>query len=319
MVKSLFQVYQIVNNTLQKHCLYLLVGVLLLGVLSPCSAQIVTYGMDPNGQTDIRHYGWFALDAGYHVLLENYDDLSTIGGARTSISLGYELQHNNFYFSIGGAFSFWSSRAKTDAMHREQLMRDTQGKNMIYKFDMERGDELSYGLTVSLPVIFGYTSRGWNIGGGVRVGYHVLAENISERAYTTSATYPQYFEDFVEMPNHYYSDYIARNKQKLSIMLPLSVLVEGGYDVLYIRSQGSRTRHNVLRIGFYAEYGFIKAFNNEKDLPYVDVNKQHPTKLDVFAYYNRKSSTSHFVFPLSVGIKVTYLLRIPTRNCHCYD
>ena len=307
------------NPTLQKYNSLLFICFLLLDMLLPCAAQNTTRKQKQTDQSETMHYGWFAADAGYNILLEDYDDLSTLGGGRVSVSFGYELQRDGFYFSLGAAASFWTSSAKTEAALIEQPMRDTQGKNMTYKFNLAQGDELSYGLFVSAPIVFGYTFRGWYFGGGARVGYHLLAENISERKYSTSANYVQYFEDFENMPNHFYSDYKASSHDKLSMTLPVSVLVEGGYNILYGQSQRSYKKHSILRIGFYAEYGFLKAFNNEQDLPYFEVNKEHPTQIDIYSYYTQKSTKSNFVFPLSAGIKVTYMLRIPTRQCNCYN
>lgn len=308
------------KNTFRTYSSPLLICFLLFCVLPPCFAQKdKNRKHKPTDQTETLHYGWFAADAGYNILLEDYDDLSTLGGGRASVSLGYELQHDGFYFSLGAAATFWTSSAKTEALQIEQLMRDTQGKNMTFKFNLPQGDEFSYGLFVSVPIVFGYTFRGWCFGGGARVGYHLLTENASDRKYSTSASYSQYFEDFEDMPNHFYTDYKAHSHEKLTMTFPVSVLVEGGYNVLYGKSQSSHKMHSILRIGFYAEYGFIKVFNNEQDLPYVVVNKEHPTQLDIYAYYNRKSTESNFIFPLSAGIKVTYMLRIPTRHCNCYN
>ena len=101
---------------------------------------------------------------------------------------------------------------------------------------------------------------------------------------------------------------------------PINILGEIGYNVLrsnkYQKYQN--TQSTILKVGAFVEYGLCNVFENEMDGALVEPNPEHPTQLNLHPYYNNKSTTEHNIFPISAGIKVTYMMRIPTKNCHCY-
>jgi len=239
-----------------------------------------------------KHYGWISIAGGYYSLLEKFDDLKTLGGGNLNISGGYEFRYSGFYTSIGFEMSFWQSNAYTLDYAFEQMMHDTQGKCMNYHFDISASKESSYGMYGYIPIMIGYTNSGFYIGCGAKIGYNLFAKNHTSRDYTTSATYPQYFQDFEDMPNHYYTHYRATNTENLNLNVPLSLIAEVGYDVLYGYSYGSYTRDKVLKIGVYAEYGLLNSIKNATDESLFKSNSEHPIQLDVFSYYNHKATIS---------------------------
>jgi len=264
-----------------------------------------------------KHYGSLSFRGGYHSLLEKFDDLTTQGGGQLGISGGYELRYSWFFLSAGVDVSYWMSDAQTKAYKFDRNMYDTQGKPMTFHYDLAPSTEHSYGLTAAVPIMVGVNYNGFYAGAGVSVGYHILSRNRVSRAYTGYATYDQYFEDFVDMPNHFYTNYKVSNDEPLKMTIPVKLIGEIGYDVLYGYSYSSYSRDKVLKIGAYVEYGLMNAFSNKQDGPLWSLNEAHPLQLNVYSYYTNKATTTYKVIPMSVGVKITLLLRIPTRSCHC--
>lgn len=289
----------------------LLMVVLLLGMSARAEQKIID-----NTVLD-KHYGWLSLGGGYFTLLEQFDDITTQGGGQVSLSGGYELRYGMFYFSAGVDFAFWLSNATTQAWRFDRAMYDTQGKLMTYHYDLDPSREHSFGLTARIPLMIGMTVNGFYFGVGANVGYQILSENHATRAYRGCATYDQYFEDFTNMPNHFYTNYVATKTEHLRMNIPVNLIGEIGYDVLANYSYSSYSRDQVLKIGAYVEYGLTNAFSNEEDGSLFDPNPEHPIQLDIWSYYTKKATTTHRVVPLSVGIKLTWMLRIPTKNCNC--
>ena len=266
-----------------------------------------------------KHYGWFSVRGGYSALLEKFDDITTQGGCQFGVGGGYEYRYSWFYLSAGVDISYWSSNATTISYQFDRRMYDTQGKLMTYHYELDPSREHSYGFTAAVPFIVGVNYRGFYCGVGAIVGYHLLSMNQVTRPYTTSATYEQYIEDFTDMPNHYYANYIATNKEKLDLHFPVNLTAEIGYDVLYGYSYSSYSRDRVLKIGAYVEYSMVNAFRNKSDGSVFEINPEHPTQLLVYSYYRNKATTTNRVVPLSVGVKLTIMLRMPTRSCRCKD
>ena len=269
---------------------------------------------------DMRHYGWASIEGGYHLLQEDFDDLNTLGGSAVHFGTGYEFQLHGIYTSIGVDFNLWTSSATTQPYNFDQRMYDTQGKLMTYHFKISESIERSSGVIAAFPIMIGYSFQGIHIGGGVSFGYNLSAKSRVKREYVTSATYPQYIEDFTNMPNHFYTNYESTNTEKLAMKTPINILGEIGYNVLrsnkYQKYQNMQS--TILKVGAFIEYGLCNVFKNELDGALVEPNPEHPTQLNLHPYYNNKSTTEHNIFPISAGIKVTYMMRIPTKNCNCY-
>ena len=298
-----------------KHNKYFRYIVLSLAVLLGINAHAAQTDIN-NTELD-KHYGWLSLGGGYFTLLEKFDDISTKGGGQVSLAGGYEMRYGWFYLSAGIDFAFWLSNATTQTWRFDRAMYDTQGKLMTFHYDLAASKEHSYGLTARIPIMIGVNRKGFYFGVGANVGYHILSDNRVSRPYTGYATYDQYFEDFEDMPNHYYTNFTATNTEHLRMNIPVNLIAEIGYDVLYGYSDSSYGRDKVLKIGVYAEYGLMNAFSNKTDASLFEPNPEHPTQLDVWSYYNNKATTTNKVLPLSAGIKLTWMLRIPTKNCHC--
>ena len=296
------------NNLLRSFAVFL-----LLFICSSVSADKIVRKITKNNAmfkskktVNSRHYGWVSMEGGYHLLQEDFDDLNTLGGSAVHFGTGYEFQLHGIYTSIGVDF--------------DQRMYDTQGKLMTYHFKISESIERSSGVIAALPIMIGYSFQGIHIGGGVSFGYNLSAKSRVKREYVTSATYPQYIEDFTNMPNHFYTNYESTNTEKLAMKTPINILGEIGYNVLrsnkYQKYQNSQS--TILKVGAFVEYGLCNVFENEMDGALVEPNPEHPTQLNLHPYYNNKSTTNHNIFPISAGIKVTYMMRIPTKNCHCY-
>lgn len=265
-----------------------------------------------------QHYGILSLSESYFTLLEPFDELNTIGGSSTSLQIGYQFVYKNIWLSFASEIQYWRSKAYTMPCTHSQLMYDTQGKIMTYHFDLQASEELTYSLVGYIPIMIGYTYFGFYIGIGANIGYPFYTKSNTKRSYITYATYPQYFEDFVDMPNHKYTTYSTSASEFVKTNISVCMSGEIGYDILYHQSKiNTHTHHTALRIGLYVEYGLHNIISTQYDSPLFIVNSLHPTDLEIFPYYNHKSTSSARITPLCVGIRLTYLFRINNQKCNC--
>ena len=102
---------------------------------------------------------------------------------------------------------------------------DTQGKLATMHYQVGTIDERTRLFYASIPIMFGYHNCGFYIGAGAKIGLPIVPTVKSQYTYTTTATYSEYIEDFVNMPNHYNATYTSECKDNLTPSLKLSAIV----------------------------------------------------------------------------------------------
>ena len=289
----------------------------LLFTLLLCLSQILA-AKDVGVYNLTSHWGYLSLYGGPFLLQDNSEEVSSKPFLTIGLSAGYEYRYSAFWTSVGLDLQYWAGKMTTERTYLyDQQLYDTQGKLMYYHYQIGTSAEVPQGLFLNVPVLVGFHAKGFYMGAGIKIGAGLLSFAKVTRPYQTSATYPQYIDDFGNMPGHFYSDYKTTNFSKITMQWPISAIAEIGYDVFANLDADFAKRYR-LKIGLYAEYGLKNIWKNDTENSVFIVNSEHPTQLQYNAHYASFRSTEESkVIPMSAGLKITVLFRVPTKDCNC--
>jgi len=288
------------------------------------------------------HYLSLPISVGY----SNYyapgfkNEVSTYknpGLVGTTLGIGYEYRYRLFWMSMHLEGQLLTSRLRPGITQIDTMMIDTDShysqnkreNNYHYKFSSWRDDQL--GVYGCFPVMFGMRFNAFYFGVGAKVGYSFYGTSTPKATYTTSSTYDRYITDFEDMPNHYLTTYgsgMTNGGQDISINFNLNVaaIAEIGYEVYH--SEGSKTvRPWILKLGAYAEYGFLTAYRSSDVKPQIEMKEVtledgttavDPSQILLRPFYKSHNTNDVNIAPLYVGAKLTFLFDLPVpQKCHC--
>ena len=287
------------------------IGALLVTVALLChsaSVSAATRSKTRNKQTSqVNHLLTAGASVGYSTLLENYDDLETIGKVGGTFGVGYELHFNKFLFSAGLEAQYVTADATFELPDMQRKIFDTQGKlaTMNYAFGtIEEAHRLMY---VSIPLMVGAYHEGFYFGLGAKVGLAVSPMTNMQVKYETSGIYGEYIDDFSGMLNHGYGPY-SYTKGYKNEKMPVrgSVIAEIGYDVLHTARTRDERKRNGLRIAAVCEYGLNNTFNTKEPAESIMINKDNANEVTVLPYYPSHDISGHRVSNLYAGVKLTW-------------
>lgn len=287
------------------------IGALLVTVALLCHSASVSAATRSNTRnkqtTQVNHLLTAGASVGYSTLLENYDDLETIGKVGGAIGVGYELQINKFLFTTGVEAQYVTADATFELPDMQRKIFDTQGKlaTMNYAFGtIEEAHRLLY---VSIPVMVGTYYEGFYFGLGAKVGLAVSPMTNMNVKYETSGIYGEYIDDFSGMLNHGYGPY-SYTKGYKNEKMPVrgSVIAEIGYDVLHTARTRDERKRNGLRIAAVCEYGLNNTFNTKEPAESIMINKDNANEVTVLPYYPSHDISGHRVSNLYAGVKLTW-------------
>ena len=271
-------------------------------------------------QTNVwtKHYLALSGEVGYFSLLENMPEVTTRGGASGALGIGYEMRYQSFWVGAGLDVQYNNSTMTTAGSQVDRAIYDTQGKPVHLHYDVEGYTDTQHDFRVGLPVLVGFCTNGIYGGVGARVSIAPMCFSTPSVTYKTYGAYEQYIDPFEDMPNHFYTEYTTRGRSELRLVPQVSVVAELGYDILNKERMSAYAKCSVLKIAVFAEYGLnscMRGVKTESDLYTVD--STNPIYLIPDSYYATKDLRTHRIVPLFVGVKLTYMLRIKTANCHC--
>ena len=298
----------------------LLSKILLLIAAGLVSINVNAYNRSVyrNHHTTINHFLTVGASAGYSNLIENYNDLSTVGTIGGLAGIGYEMRINeHFYWSLGAELQWVKANATYELAKQSMPIIDTQGKPAIMYYQFDPITEYQRIMYVQVPVMVGFYERGFYLGGGIKVGLPVLSGVHQLSSYSTSVTYNEYVGEFGGMPEHGYGKYTLDQEEKLAAQIKVSVAAEIGYDVLssYRRSNAG-VRHG-LRIAAVCEYGLNNVVGAQKTSEMFEVSPEDATIVSVKPFYQTHSMTGHSINNLYAGIKITWICDFSRTPCDC--
>ena len=193
---------------------------------------------------------------------------------------------------------------------------------MTYHYALDKWYDDQMGVYVNIPFMLGFNIKGFYMGVGAKAGMNLWGSTSAKLKYTTSATYDRFMEDFVDMPNHYYTEYVSKSgSHPVSFKPNVAAIFEIGYDVLNI-PQGKKQIPLVLKLGAYAEYGFMNVFNKVQTQPTFTYDGTDPSIIHIMPYYLGDrylyQQNAPVVNPFHIGVKAALLFQLPVpQKCHC--
>ncbi len=257
------------------------------------------------------------VGGGYPFVFDDFVETQSLGKFSGDLGLSYGFRLNNFWFECGAEYQLHESVAEYAVSGTDVLMYDTQGKEMLFHYKFDRAiDQQNFNM-ISVPVILGYYNSGFYIGGGPKVGFGIGLVEKSDLYYTTSATYNQYIEDFIGMPDHYYATYQESCKETLNFNFRLGALVEIGYDFLELMNS-KRKNYSSLRFSVFAEYMFLNLKSDNASSLLYNIDETNPTKIQLLPFYYVKASGDSKATPFHsviVGAKLSWMINLPHKQC----
>lgn len=265
------------------------------------------------------HVNYFSVNGslGYSTLIENFPELNTLGGLGGHIGFGYELRTKGFWLNTGLEFQFLQASSTLNISGTDKRVWDTQGKEVLYHYNFDTFHDSQRFCFANVPLLLGYYYYGFYVGAGAKIGYAITASESCNLKYSTSGTYSKYLDDFEKMANHDYSTYSVSNHENLGNTLKFSVIGEIGYDILAWAREANKTEHHGLKIGAFAEYGFLNIINSKEEKSLYEINDLNASQISLTPFYCATASVSHKVVPLYAGLKVSWIFCIKTKHCDC--
>ncbi len=301
--------------TLERH-----IGKVLLAIVLTASGQVLSQQVWKMNNVIDKHYLSLSASGGYYSLLENISEIKTVGGGGVTLGVGYEFRYNKLFLSGGIDFQYGASTLIYQGfdVHRELL--DTQGKPVSFHYYVDEYRDTQHDLRIGVPIMIGFCTNGIYGGVGVKFSYAPRTITTPSVTYETTGSYSQYIDDFADMPNHFYTKYTAPGRSEVIMKPQGHVIAELGYDILNRERMNNYALCSVLKIAAYAEYGLNSCMSGtDHNGVLYGFDETNPVQLTVNSYYAQRDLSKARIVPLYVGIKVTFMLRIKTANCQCYD
>lgn len=277
---------------------------------------------------DYYHFVYATASGGFSSFSElNTSNITTYGDVGGLVGLGYEMRVNHFWLSVGGDVAFYDSKSQVNLPYETNHdALDTQGKNIVMHYDITKQQDQQKWIYAGIPLMFGGYYDMFYAGVGVKVGFPISRTTTTSVSYTTSATYPQYIDDFGEMANHYYGNYDTLIYTNASLRTNISLIGEIGIDVL-ARVYNKSHYCNILKIGFYFEYGCYSLVDPGYKTDRITFPSNNALEVIANPHYNWKENSSYKCNPYFLGLKVTYMFggsntrnsAIHHKGCMCYQ
>jgi len=269
-----------------------------------------------------------SVSGGYSNMF-TYDKVAQpIGLAGATFGFGYEMhaRNENFWWSVMGEIEYLTSSLAINNEAGDRWIHDNENYLAVIHYDINRWRDYQQYLFASVPVMLGYRDKRFYVGAGPKFMFCTMGHATNSLNYTTYATYDRYCDDFVDMPNHYYTNYTSTGSSKLkfnSFNLALcfeigSTIFDQTYDVVNPKEKKKHSFNPrlIMKLGFYAEYGFLNLNNSSGGGNIVTVRADEAHTLDVIPLFTSGSMTNNTVNPFYAGVKLTILYTHHCRNCH---
>lgn len=262
------------------------------------------------------HYVTVSASGGYTNLLSDIENVRIPGSGGVLLGVGYEYRVKLFWLGLGVQGSLINSSLIADDMVIDKPMRDQEGEDMTYHYQIQRWSDRQMMLDVDVPFMLGVCVGRFYMGAGVKAGLNVYGHSASALSYRTSASYDRFPDDFQDMPNHWYDNFDTRGKTPLHFGMNMAALLEVGGEVLNLNGTKKRLPMR-MKVGAYAEYGFISVYKNAQPSDPFIFDETNPAIVLPVAYYKSANITSP-VNPLFVGVRLTLMFELPVpQRCNC--
>ena len=256
------------------------------------------------------------VNTGYSSLLSSETSIQDIGKIGVAIGGGYEWRISNFILQTGVEFHLHNSAMKLDDFtHIEKDLIDSELDPYDGKFKFtENKDHYRLGnLNIPLQLGFSFAKKYFFLAGG-KLGINLFGTSRIESGVTSSGAYPQFFDDFENMPNHLFDSQKKENTQEIKTALNYMVSAELGTN---LKSSSEKNSKLSYRISLFADYGLANIYAGEgKALIYNQGSNYYQPFLRSFL--DSDILRNRHVSSLYTGIKLTILIQGRDKyDCRC--
>ena len=150
-----------------------------------------------------RHYFSVWAEGAYSAFLHNIEPARDYGSVGGGLGLGYELHYNHFIFTTGAEFVLFNSRSKMDGYLTNRETVDSEGYDVVFKYNFYRFREKYLAGNIQIPLLFGGRAGTFYGLAGVKLGFNLFGTATVESEFETKRWYNQYIDAFQNSPNHY--------------------------------------------------------------------------------------------------------------------
>lgn len=261
--------------------------------------------------------------AGYSEMTTGAESLRSEGKLGAGIGVGYELNYRKLLFNTGVEVVNLNSHLLTENMdHRVSMIdHDIEMREYTGNFYFTSNRDKYRLINVNIPVMLGFDAGKVYFLAGGKLGFNISGKSKTQSTVNATATYPEFIEDFGDMPNHFLSKKKETTDYKVNFTSSLLISGEIGLNLSDLNPRGLyNTPKTKWRLGVFFDYGLS---NIREDVPAGEilVNKASDGGYrPVFNSYMLSGFTdgarSNTFF---VGIKLT--MKYNLRNdklCHCW-
>lgn len=274
---------------------------------------------------DNYHFFYVSGCAGYTMLSTTMLNSSCEGQWKGNFGLGYEFRNNGLWSSVGLQLGMHGSTLRVDDYLVHMSGAATNRDEVTLQYAVQQVDEHQW-KSLDIPVMVGYYKYGFYVGGGLKLGYYLSPKVRSHGQFELSGTHNRYGIEFKNMPNHGYTMYDYDQTHVTKLRPQLALIGEIGYDLL--SSVPTRSAIcNVLKLGFYFEYGLNSMVAPSSSSAMIAPVGQDATNVNVFPCLNTGIRKEDRVVPFLTGIKLTYVIGgsrtahrgVLHHGCMCYQ
>jgi hypothetical protein len=272
------------------------------------------------------HYISLYGGAGYSTLRMNIQSADVKGGLGALAGIGYELDFmNNFQMGIGAEWYYINNSATADNFSIERNFLDTHSKpfTMIYEYTRYKEQQAVH--YINLFPHFTYYNKKYYVQAGLKAGLNFKSYYNIQTNQRTTADYPQYVDDFEDMPNHFLDNSAISQRYPISFSINVAASIEAGVYI-YTKQGGSPRSLGAiggvspfrLRVGAFLDYGLIN-ITRRTDRTLIEYNNAaNPLEITAGSIVESTRNSSGQAHTFMAGIKLTALIMLQSvRRCKC--
>lgn len=252
---------------------------------------------------------------GYSTFLTDAKDINPLGNVGLGIGAGYELHYKKFLLKTGAEFTFFNQSFKMDNFRHDVWMKDgdIQYNEYLGHFDFTENKDFYQLGNINIPLMFGFrTGRVYLLAGG-KIGLNVFGTSTTSSSVVSSASYPQFIDEFGNMPDHYLRTLEEKDKYPAKLGLDASLSLEVGF---YLNTENARPKY---RLALFCDYGLLNLHDNSKSENLILNKAQGDMYQPVLnSFMISEPMKDRFVNQLYVGLKFTIEFGLESKHdCLC--
>ncbi len=255
-------------------------------------------------------------EGGYTNMFNDADNIKSLGRAGFGIGGGYEWRKKSFIIHAGAEFVQFNSVLQMDDFIYELALTDTEGDPYTGKFyfsDNKDRYQLGY---INIPVMLGLHFNKFYFMAGGKTGFNVYGKSKMDYGAISAGDYPQFIEDFENMPNHFFDENKVKSSSSVKTKINFALSAEAGIS---LRSAAEKKSNISYRLAVFCDYGLVNIRDNSyaEDL-ILDRGNGMPYQPGLNSFIRTAELKDKHLNTLFTGLKFTVVFNLgEKRGCNC--